>query len=102
MKAAKNSSRTVTIPDYTESHPKKQHSSKELSGATAEFHAEGPDSVNVSSTDFRVCATVSSYSQLTLWKRAAIEKMIIIQLVRKFPALCGTQRFISIFTRARH
>jgi hypothetical protein len=31
-----------------------------------------------------------------------LEKLIVAQLVTKFPALYGTQRFIPVFARARH
>jgi hypothetical protein len=30
-----------------------------------------------------------------------LEKLIVAQLVRKFPAFYGTGRFITVFTRAR-
>jgi hypothetical protein len=31
-----------------------------------------------------------------------LEKPPIVQLLKKFPALYGTQRFITVFTRALH
>jgi hypothetical protein len=31
-----------------------------------------------------------------------LEKLIVAQLVKKFTALNGTQRFITVFTKARH
>jgi len=33
------------------------------------------------------------------WSRILLEWLIIIQLVRTFSTICGTQGFISIFTR---
>jgi hypothetical protein len=40
--------------------------------------------------------------KLTPWKRVLLEKLIITQLAKKFPAFYGTQRFITIFTRIHH
>jgi hypothetical protein len=34
--------------------------------------------------------------------RAILEKLIVTQLVNKFPALYGTRMFITVFTTARH
>jgi hypothetical protein len=34
--------------------------------------------------------------------RVLLEKIIVSQLVKKFPAFFGTQRFITMFTRACH
>jgi hypothetical protein len=39
---------------------------------------------------------------LTPWDRALHEKLIAAQLVRKFPAFYGTQRFIAVCTRIHH
>jgi hypothetical protein len=39
---------------------------------------------------------------LTPWSRVLIEKLAGRQLVKKFPAFCGTWRFITALTRARH
>ena len=39
---------------------------------------------------------------LTPWSRIDLEKLTISQLVKKFPALNGTRRFITAFTSARH
>ena len=45
------------------------------------------------------------YSILTIlhtpWSRV-LEKLTSFQLVKKFPAFCGTRRFITAFTSARH
>jgi len=38
----------------------------------------------------------------TPWSRVLLEKLNILQLVKKFPALSGTQRFITAFTSAHH
>jgi hypothetical protein len=37
----------------------------------------------------------------TPWNRALLEKLIVTQLVKKFPALYETRRFIAVFTKAR-
>jgi hypothetical protein len=37
---------------------------------------------------------------LTPWSRVLLEKLLIIQLVKKLPAFNGTQRFIIVFRRA--
>ena len=39
---------------------------------------------------------------LTPWNRVLLEKLTAFQLVKKFPALYGTWRFISTVTSARH
>jgi hypothetical protein len=39
---------------------------------------------------------------LTPWSRVLLEKLIGFQLVKKFPAFCGTQRFITAFITACH
>ena len=39
---------------------------------------------------------------LTLWSRVLLEKLIGSQLVKKFPALYGTRRFIAVLTSACH
>jgi len=39
---------------------------------------------------------------LTPWNGALLERIIVIQVVKKFPAFYGTQRFIAVFTRADH
>jgi hypothetical protein len=39
---------------------------------------------------------------LTLWSRVLPEELTGPQLVKKFPAFYGTQRFITTFTSARH
>jgi hypothetical protein len=35
------------------------------------------------------------------WSRV-LEKLVVTQLVRKFPAFSGTRRFITVFTEAHH
>jgi hypothetical protein len=42
------------------------------------------------------------YYLLTPWSRVLLEKLTGVQLVKKFPAFYGTQRFINAFTSARH
>jgi hypothetical protein len=39
---------------------------------------------------------------LTPWHRVLPEKLIVTLLVKKFSAFYGTQRFITVFTRAHH
>jgi hypothetical protein len=39
---------------------------------------------------------------LTPWSRVLPEKLKRPELLKKFPAFYGTQRFITAFTRARH
>jgi hypothetical protein len=39
---------------------------------------------------------------LTPWSRVLLEKLTGLQLVKKFPAFYGTQRFITALTTARH
>ena len=39
---------------------------------------------------------------LTQWSRVLLEKLTGFQLVKKFPAVYGTRRFITAFTSARH
>ena len=36
------------------------------------------------------------------WSRVLLEKLTVSQLVKKFPAFCGTRRFIIAFTSVRH
>jgi len=36
------------------------------------------------------------------WSRVLLEKLTSFQLVKKFPTLYGTRRFITTFTSARH
>jgi hypothetical protein len=40
-------------------------------------------------------------SNVTTRSRVLLEKLIVAQLVRKFPASYGTLRFITVFIRAR-
>ena len=39
---------------------------------------------------------------LTPWCRVLLEKLTGLQLVKKFPAFCGTRRFITALTSVRH
>jgi hypothetical protein len=43
-----------------------------------------------------------SYYLLSPWSRVLPEKLKPPKLLKKFPALYGTRRFITAFTRARH
>jgi hypothetical protein len=40
-------------------------------------------------------------TKLALWFRALLENLIVTQLVKKFPALYGTRRFVTVFIRVR-
>jgi len=35
---------------------------------------------------------------LTAWGRDQLEKLIVTELIKKFPAFYGTRRFITVFT----
>jgi len=37
---------------------------------------------------------------LNPWSRVLLEKLIVAQLVKKFPAFYGTRSFITVFTTA--
>ena len=39
---------------------------------------------------------------LTPWSRVLLEKLTVLQLVKKFPAFYGTRKFITAFTSAGH
>ena len=39
---------------------------------------------------------------LTPWSRVLLEKLASLQLVKKFPAFCGTRRFLTAHTSVRH
>ena len=39
---------------------------------------------------------------LTPWSRVLLEKLASLQLVKKFPALYGTRKFLTSLTSARH
>jgi len=39
---------------------------------------------------------------LTPWSRVSLENVTVTQLVKKFPAFCGTRKFITLFTRDRN
>jgi len=40
--------------------------------------------------------------KLTPRSKVLLENLTVIQLVKKFPAFCGTHRFITMFTKAHH
>jgi hypothetical protein len=44
--------------------------------------------------------TVEPTNQVTPWNRVLFENPIVIQLLKKFFAFYGTQKFITIFTTA--
>ena len=39
---------------------------------------------------------------LIRWSRVLLEKLTVLQLVKKFPAFHGTRRFITVLTSVRH
>jgi len=45
---------------------------------------------------------VLTYLLITPWKRVFLEKLTGSQLLKKYPAFYGSQRFITAFTCARH
>jgi hypothetical protein len=49
-----------------------------------------------------VRAKQSENSKITSWSRILLEKLTVPQLVKKFPTLYGTARFIAVCTRAHH
>jgi hypothetical protein len=55
----------------------------------------------------KICTNKSLLTYLltylfTPWSRVLLEKLTGLQLVKKFPALYETQRFITVLTSARH
>jgi len=46
------------------------------------------------------CLRLTNY--LTPWNRILLEKLLVTQLVKKFPAFYGIRKFITVFTRVRH
>jgi hypothetical protein len=44
--------------------------------------------------------TKKTWDCLTVWSSAFEKLLIVVQIVKKFPAFHGIQRFIIIFTRA--
>jgi hypothetical protein len=49
-----------------------------------------------------LCASVNIYLPLIPWSRVLLEKLTSFQLVKKFPKIYGTQRFITTFKSACH
>ena len=45
---------------------------------------------------------LQEYYLLTPWCRVPLEKLTVLQLVKKFPAFHGTRRFITALTSVRH
>jgi len=56
----------------------------------------GPNSLH-SSPFFGIRAAQSRFTD-----KRTLQKLIVIQLVKKFPVFYGTLRFIAVFTTARH
>ena len=55
-----------------------------------------------SATQVAVFRVVRTTYLLTLWSRVLLEKLTVSQIVKKFPAFYGNQRFITAVTSARH
>jgi hypothetical protein len=51
---------------------------------------------------YTYCLTYIHTYSLTPWSRVLLEKLTGSQLVKKFHAFYGTQKFITAFTRALH
>jgi hypothetical protein len=52
-------------------------------------------------TGYTRCTAIL-FRVLTPWSRIVLEKLTVTQLVKKFPAFCGAQRFIAAFRKAYH
>jgi hypothetical protein len=50
----------------------------------------------------KICYFWSKKFHTYLWSWALLEKLPTVQLLKNFPEFCGTQRFITMFTRALH
>jgi hypothetical protein len=52
------------------------------------------------SYDFAFILPISIFvTELTPWCRVLLEKIIVVQLVKKYPAFYGTRRFIIVFKK---
>jgi hypothetical protein len=60
--------------------------------------------ISLSSAQMKSTRTsgTSKHVHLTAWSRVPLEELIVAQVVKKFPALYGIRRFITVFTRSRH
>ena len=67
-----------------------------------EHAVEKSDYFEVSATNFWLDLNYLITYLLTPWSRVLLEKITRFQVVEKFPAFCGTQRFIIAFTSAHH
>jgi len=56
----------------------------------------------VSGLGVNAAACLTNKETNLLYAAVFIQKLIVCQLAKKFPALCGRRRFITAFTRARH
>jgi hypothetical protein len=66
------------------------------SAALAQWYERSSETLTVASQPL-----ASDRLPSTPWSRV-LEKLIVDQLVKKFPAFHGTRRFITVFTRTRH
>jgi len=55
-----------------------------------------------SATHVAIFRVVRTTYVLTPWNRVLLEKLTGSQIVKKFPAFYGNQRFITAVTSARH
>jgi hypothetical protein len=46
--------------------------------------------------------TKDNNTNISSWSRFPLEKLIVAQLVKKIPRYCGSQRFITVFTRGHN
>jgi hypothetical protein len=53
-------------------------------------------------TGIQLTTGADPFQVLTPWSKILLEELTVTQLVKKFPAFCGTWRFISLFTGAHH
>jgi hypothetical protein len=45
---------------------------------------------------------VGLLQELTPWSKVLLDKLIFTKLIKKFSSFYGTQRFITVFTKACH
>ena len=66
----------------------------------SDVEASGPITSKIT---WRMFSFVGLYitNQVSLWSRVPLQKLIVVQLVTKFPAFCITRIFIPFYTRPR-
>jgi hypothetical protein len=59
--------------------------------------------LNTSTTTWKSLLSVhGEYHKLTAWRKVLREKLMVTQLIKKWPAFYGNLRFNTVFKRARH